>query len=136
MPPGKRREGPPKQLIALVVLAVIFWKSGAFETARGVTAVAPIVFLGLVVLSLLRRRSRQKAYPGTHVESLPVRIAEVEGDSHWPRQGWVNVMVRQPSGERRRLRYRASGEESWKADDMGAAHIKANVLVEFHHLPV
>ena len=133
-PPRQRREGFPKELLLLAFFGFVFWKSGGSAKLNSGVSVVPLLFVGLTIVAMLRRRSRTKSFPGTHVESLPVRVNEVQTDEHWPRAGTVKVMVEMQSGERRRLLYRGTGNEQWAARDMGVAHIKANVLVEFHKL--
>lgn len=133
-PPRVRQEGIPKEWFMVAFFGFIFWKSGGPAKLNEGMSVVPLIFMCLMVVAVLRRRSRGKAFPGTHVESLPVRIHGIETDGHWPRAGWVKVSLETQSGERRRLRYLGNGNERWATRDMGVAHIKANVLVEFHRL--
>jgi hypothetical protein len=132
--PTKRSEGFPRGLPVFALFAFIVWKSGTPGQVLGGFSAVPLFFVVVALLVMLRRRNRAKAFPGTHVESLPVRILGTPSDDIWPKTGWVRVTVEQESGERRLLRYRGLGNETWKEGDFGVAHIKANVLVEFNHL--
>jgi hypothetical protein len=132
--PTKRSERFPRGLAVCALFAFIFWKSGAAgQMIEGFLAV-PLIFVVVAFLVMVRRRGRDKAFPGTHVESIPARILGTQNDEIWPKTGWVRVTIEQESGERRLLRYRGLGSEAWKESDFGVAHIKANVLVEFNHL--
>ncbi|MCP4210976.1 MAG: hypothetical protein GY764_05795 [Halieaceae bacterium] len=132
-PPQKRKAPPPWDFVLLIFGSYLLCMVGCGKARSNDDAVVAIILL-IVAIPHLRHRYRSKAIADARVESLPVRINEVETCERWPRSGWVNVMLEMQSGEHRRLRYGAKGKELWTDRDMGVAHIKANRLVKFHRL--
>lgn len=133
----KKREGNQLWMAYLVIFVIVIlrqWRD-RFGHLSLDHAVLPLIAFALIGAALRRKSLRVRAYPGTHLESLPCRLLELSGNEDRP-GGRLKVLIEMPSGERRRLTYSPAPEGLCAVGDYGVAHIKANVLVEFRSLSV
>lgn len=137
--PPKHREQP---YLGYLLLFAVFPQFYAFSKALGFSekinafSVMSLIVICWILAVLWRLQARARAYPGTHLESLPARLSGLSVKSKAMGGGVWKVQIEQPSGEGRHLRYHGPSAGEWKEGDFGVAHIKANVLVEFQRLSV
>ena len=134
--PMERREGAPLRGLLLLVFAGV--ALGAFSRSGLHSAGGPmmIFFFLPAALSLLRRRGRDRSFPGAPLESIPARLLEVTepwGRAQDPRP---RALLETAPGQRRHLRLRRELVGELKRGDLGAAFIKADVLIDFRRVPL
>ncbi len=134
--PKKRERHSGGGFVLLIFLVLMLRKTGGLSRLQEGPGIIILIAVVLVGLSIRRKRARERAYPGTHLESLPSRLLEFSPESVSPGRRPLKVLIELASGERRRLQFRGEGADLWKTGDYGVAHIKANVLVEFRRLKV
>ena len=134
--PEERREGISKALGFFTVIAFLAMASGFVRDFRFLLRTPAPIFLGMFVFLVMRRSSRNRAFPAAPLESEPARLMEVTepwGRAADPRP---RALLELPGGSRRFLRLRRDLVGELKPEDMGVAFIKADVLIDFHRLPV
>ncbi len=121
------------------ILALLIWifdRWGGFASELNWYTILAVVMILIDAYSIRREQLRARAFPGTHLESLPARILEISSGARALGRLPTQVLIEMPSGERRKLRYQGQGADQWKEGGYGVAHVKANLLVEFQRLSV
>ncbi len=134
--PEERREGVSKVMVVFALVAVIALTRGVGGDIRGLFRLPLMFFFLPLVFAIFRRRSRNRSFPASPLESEPARLMEVTepwGRSQDPRP---RALVEFPSGSRRFLRLRRDLVGQLKPEDMGVAFIKADVLIDFRRIPI
>lgn len=132
--PQERREGTPLQGLILLIFAGIAMGAIASRGVGGPQSGMMLFFVVPALLSLGRRRRRDRAFPGAPLEATPARLLEVTepwGRAQDPRP---RALIETEPGRRRHLRLRRDLIGALRGGDCGVAFVKADVLVDFRRI--
>lgn len=137
-PPPARPDHPQMAYIlfaAVLGFAMLYFFQDGPPKSTGVWAI-PLVALLPLLGGWTRRKGRSKSYRDAPLESFPARIQSVEAPSGSGRSSRATLDLVTRGGQRRRLRHSGVLWSELNPGDLGAAFVKADVLVDFRRVDV